>query len=393
MVLNYCDGNSFAGARAGNVTVDPGSGRELTGTASGTGYTCMEGALTAGNDLGTRPLPNLAAAEAHCTALANCIAFTYELNSTKGAPLKVYFKSSLAGNGDAVWRMCWQDDKVPNLRLRGKANLDASLQTLVEQFGLAGATEVLLTGSSAGGLATYLHADHIHAYLKKTAKALAKYKVLPDSGFFVDHLSTRGEPVIEHQFRSIYAFSNASLPPACLAARPPADAWQCNFAAGAYATTAAPLFVVQSALDLWQTGCVMTAGASPYYCANCSLPEWKQCMPFWRGSFVGANCTHSQMALVRSFQVDVIAMVTNNSAASKAGNGMFVHGCHDHCIVFHNDRYTGHAIHGISAAAAVAAWWRDSSVAAAATHSHVDHCLRNWNGSPCNPTCGNTSAH
>ena len=338
-------------------------------------------------------MPSLAAAEARCTALANCTAFTYEHNSTQGAPLKVYFKSSLSGNGDAAWRMCWRDDRVLKLRLRGKANLDASLQVLAERFGLADATEVLLTGSSAGGLAAYLHADHVHAFVKKAAKALTKYKVLPDSGFFVDHLSTRGERVIEDQFRAIHAFSNASLPPACLAARPAADAWQCNFAAGAFATTAAPLFVVQSALDLWQTGCVMTAGASPYYCANCSLPEWKQCMPFWRGSFAGANCSRAQMSLVRGFQSDVIAMVTNNTAASRAGNGMFLHGCHDHCIVFHNDRYAGHAINGVSAAAAVARWWADSSGAPAAVHSHVDHCLRDWDGMPCNPTCGNSSAH
>ena len=137
----------------------------------------------------------------------------------------------------------------------------------------------------------------------------------------------------------------------------------------------------------------MTAGASPYYCANCSLPEWRQCMPFWRGTFVGANCTHDQYGLIRGFQQDVIAMISNNSAASKAGNGLFVHGCHDHCIVFHDDRLLGHKIDGVSAAEAVAAWWSDDSPggSAAAKHTHVDHGLRQWNGMPSNPTCGHNS--
>ena len=67
---------------------------------------------------------------------------------------------------------------------------------------MADATEVLLTGSSAGGLAAFLHADHVHQYLRAELPALAKFKVLPDSGYFVDHLSTRGEPVIEEQFKS-----------------------------------------------------------------------------------------------------------------------------------------------------------------------------------------------
>jgi hypothetical protein len=96
------------------------------------------------------------------------------------------------------------------------------------------------------------------------------------------------------------------------------------------------------------------------------------------------------MGQIHDFQLDVIAIVSNNTAAARRGNGMFLHGCHDHCIVFHSDRYHGHEIQGISAAAAFAAWWSDDVTAAAATHTHIDTCLRNWDGTPCNPTCTNS---
>eukprot|EP01047_Picozoa_sp_COSAG01_P034373 COSAG01_NODE_2578_length_7431_cov_6.566148_4_plen_61_part_00 len=39
--------------------------------------------------------------------------------------------------------------------------MDAVLTTLVAKHGLGNAVNVLETGASAGGLAAYLHADHV----------------------------------------------------------------------------------------------------------------------------------------------------------------------------------------------------------------------------------------
>ena len=39
--------------------------------------------------------------------------------------------------------------------------------------------------------------------------------------------------------------------------------------------------------------------------------------------------------------------------------------------------------------AAVEAWWQDGDGSVpAAKHTHVEGCLRDWDGTPCNPTCG-----
>eukprot|EP00656_Telonema_subtile_P016622 TRINITY_DN18798_c0_g1_i2.p1 TRINITY_DN18798_c0_g1~~TRINITY_DN18798_c0_g1_i2.p1 ORF type:complete len:275 (+),score=58.94 TRINITY_DN18798_c0_g1_i2:95-919(+) len=70
---------------------------------------------------------------------------------------------------------------------RGKRIMDAVLKTLVRDHGLADAENVLLTGCSAGGLSTYLHADYVGQQVRAVAKGLKKYKAAPISGFFLLH--------------------------------------------------------------------------------------------------------------------------------------------------------------------------------------------------------------
>jgi len=59
-----------------------------------------------------------------------------------------------------------RDDPVEvngkNLYFRGRRIIDEILNTLQQDYGLANAENVLLTGCSAGGLATYLHTDYVH---------------------------------------------------------------------------------------------------------------------------------------------------------------------------------------------------------------------------------------
>ena len=65
---------------------------------------------------------------------------------------------------------------------RGRANLDAVLDTLAATRGLADAEVVLQTGASAGGLAAFLHADYVHQRLKTIAPSMIKYRAAPISG-------------------------------------------------------------------------------------------------------------------------------------------------------------------------------------------------------------------
>jgi hypothetical protein len=55
-----------------------------------------------------------------------------------------------------------------DLWFRGRSNLVAVIDTLFSksEYGLDNATEVIMTGSSAGGLAVYMNLDFVSEYLK-----------------------------------------------------------------------------------------------------------------------------------------------------------------------------------------------------------------------------------
>jgi len=105
--------------------------------------------------------------------------------------------------------------------------MDAILKTLLteERFGLSDAHNVLLTGCSSGGLAAYLHADRVRDTIAASAPGLAKFRVAPDSGFFLFHESIAGVPVYPDQIKNVVEMSNATsgLNPQCIASMSDAD--------------------------------------------------------------------------------------------------------------------------------------------------------------------------
>lgn len=132
---------------------------------------------------------------------------------------------------------------------RGKRIHDATVAALLANEGLAGATDVLYSGGSAGGLAVYLHAD---AWAEAVPNA--KFAAVPDSGFFLAYNATPGVG-FGAELRWIFARMNATggVPSACIA--DPAfedDPAACMFAENAAATLRAPVFAQQSTYDTWQ---------------------------------------------------------------------------------------------------------------------------------------------
>ena len=144
---------------------------------------------------------------------------------------RVYMKycdgDSFSGNRDEAVVV-----KGKPLYFRGHRILNAILQTLVADYGLGNAKEMLLTGCSAGGLSTYLHADYVHDWMNSITGHLPKYKAAPISGFFLDHDTIEGKPVYAKQMANIFELANASggVNAACVAASPRDERWKCNFA-------------------------------------------------------------------------------------------------------------------------------------------------------------------
>lgn len=91
---------------------------------------------------------------------------------------------------------------------RGHRILRALIPAVLEATGMGAATEVVLSGCSAGGLSTFIHADTWRAALPPAAKVAA----LPDSGFFLSVRPSLGGD-FRHPLSPLTPPSHAACPP------------------------------------------------------------------------------------------------------------------------------------------------------------------------------------
>lgn len=154
--------------------------------------------------------------------------------------------SSFTGNVDAPIKVGNQ-----TIFYRGHRILKETLDDLLNNFGMLNATDVLMTGCSAGGLTTFLHADRIQSWLNPNTK----FGAVPDSGFFLN-TSIYSDPtrfVYGEQMRNVFNMQNSSggVSQRCVRANQ-YDPARCIFAPQAYAQIDAPLFTLNSFYDSWQ---------------------------------------------------------------------------------------------------------------------------------------------
>ena len=93
-----------------------------------------------------------------------------------------------------------RDDPVPVsshpgkfVHYKGLRNFDATLDYAFAHLGLERATEMVVTGSSAGGLSTFLHLDRVARRMEQSAPACTRTTGAPIVGFFLDHANYHQE--------------------------------------------------------------------------------------------------------------------------------------------------------------------------------------------------------
>lgn len=153
--------------------------------------------------------------------------------------------------------------------------------------GLGAATDIVVSGCSAGGLATYLHTDQWCDTVWEESDGRAKCVGMPDSGFFVNYKDAEteteeemaegpeleGGPAarvekerrLEHRLarshiRLLYEQQNAThgVNSHCLKdLQPTGDEWQCMYAETAAKYIRTPIFALQSEYDSWQKKAVL----------------------------------------------------------------------------------------------------------------------------------------
>ena len=168
--------------------------------------------------------------------------------------------ASFSGHRDDPWPVpsaSAEDGDVTQLMFRGLRNLDATLEVALAAYGLGEATELVVSGSSAGGLSTFVHADHVVDKVRAEAPGLAKAHALPIVGYFLDHATYSHDTKNSYPARMEYVFGmqnvgeSGAISPDCLAAYPE-DPHLCFLAPHLLPFIETPLFVLNSKYDAWQ---------------------------------------------------------------------------------------------------------------------------------------------
>jgi hypothetical protein len=215
--------------------------------------------------------------------------------SNRSEPIAVRFKNGTEG------ALLW---------MRGRPSFDAMIHDLRTRHGMADATEVILSGGSAGGLAVYYNLDHL-AELLRAVGSTARLTGFPDAGFFLDHEDIGGA----HSYRASFIGADpvwhitatSGTNAACLAAQPPSERWRCLMAPYIAPHLETPTYAMNSAFDAWQIPHILGETA-------CAV------------STVGKPCNDS---LVQAYGVEFRSVI-GRTLLTKAQHGAYVDSCWVH---------------------------------------------------------------
>ena len=137
-----------------------------------------------------------------------------------------------------------------SLYFKGFNNLNAVLDVLRDEYALLDATDVLLTGSSAGGLAVYLHSDYIASYIGVEENEI-NFMAMADSGWFMDY---EGNGKYRDAMQWIFEAQNTSsgLNQKCVESKGEEEGYQCMFAQHTAPFIQSKFMIIQSQFDQHQ---------------------------------------------------------------------------------------------------------------------------------------------
>ncbi|GMN44593.1 hypothetical protein TIFTF001_013781 [Ficus carica] len=211
--------------------------------------------------------------------------------------------------------------------------------------GLGNARKALLSGCSAGGLATFLHCDNFTKYLP----ANARVKCLSDAGFFLDARDISLNHTMRFFFKDLVSL-------------------QCFFPQYALRFIETPFFILNSAYDVFQFHHgLVPPSADPH-------GNWNHC------KLDPAACDANQTAILQGFRRDMIVSLFTFFENSKRG-GMYINSCFAHCQSESQDTWFGvdsPRIHNKTIAQAVGDWYFSRRVT-----KEIDCAY------PCDTTCHN----
>ncbi|OIV93808.1 hypothetical protein TanjilG_03771 [Lupinus angustifolius] len=251
-------------------------------------------------------------------------------------------------------------DPGNNLHFRGARIFVTVIGELLAK-GMQNAENALLSGCSAGGLASILNCDRFKSLLPGGATV----KCLSDAGYFVNVKDISGAQRIEEFYSQVVQTHGSAkhLPESCTSRLSPG---LCFFPEYVASEIDAPIFIVNAAYDPWQIQNILAPGVAD------PGGSWRSC------DLDIKSCSPDQLSIVQEFRTEFL------KALSPLGNspskGMFIDSCYIHCQTetqetwLHND---APLLSNSTISKAVGDWFYERS----ASNKKIDCSY------PCNPTC------
>ncbi|WOL10511.1 hypothetical protein Cni_G19268 [Canna indica] len=202
-------------------------------------------------------------------------------------------------------------NKAAGLYFRGKRIWSAAMEELLAN-GMRYANQALLSGCSAGGLATIFHCDSFQALFPRSTKV----KCFADAGLFLDATDVAGGHTMRSFFKGVVSLQGIrrNLPRTCTARM---DATSCFFPQNVVGNIRTPLFLLNTAYDVWQLQeSLAPKRADPH-------GFWTEC------KMNHANCNGHQIRFLQGFRDQMIDALRAFSNSGK--NGLFINSCFAHC--------------------------------------------------------------
>jgi hypothetical protein len=225
--------------------------------------------------------------------------------------------------------------------------MENAIRQAMKAQGLAKATDVIVSGGSAGGLATYLHVDEIAELFPR-----ARVSGLPDSGYFIDIPDVDGVRHIRNQFKYAYKMQNASygVNKDCVQAyaygsNDPDMSWPCFMAQYTYPYIKTTTFIQNPLADVWQLIFIVAPYLNP--------------INYWWGCDLGGGmkgCNTSQLSAVQTLYDSMLTSLTLNNI--KAG---YLSSCITHVIGVQPFTWNGTQISGVTQIEALEEWYSNST--------------------------------
>lgn len=236
------------------------------------------------------------------------------------------------------------EDKAHNLQFRGQKIWLAAMEDLMSK-GMRNADQALLSGCSAGGLASILHCDEFSTLFSGSTKV----KCLADAGMFMDATDVGGGHTLRNMYEGVVTLQGVgkNLSPACTNQLNPTS---CFFPQNIVSHIKTPMFILNAAYDSWQVVSSLSApSADP-------SGAWKAC----RNN--PGNCSPSQMNFFQDFRNQMLSALKGFSTSKQ--NGLFVNSCFAHCQTERQDTWFADdspVINNKPIALAVGDWYFDRS--------------------------------